>query len=555
MTSPAQGARPNMLPSTFVQAPRPPSGRDGFFTHHGIWAPGIRAFRRLQFSTKALIISMAFAVPMVIIVVLLLQAQYQQIMQERKDATRQHVEVAHGMLQHAYEQESRGVLTRQEAQKLAIELITPLRYDSNEYFWINDYNARIVLHPFSPEITGKDMSDMQDPNGFRPFKAFAETGRSAGKGFVEYQWPKPGQKDPVDKVSYVQSFQPWGWVLGSGVYVEDIQASIKRIILLTVAGMLLASLVATYLFWSFYLVMNGGLKETRRHLRAIASGDLTTTLRPWGKDEAAELMLELRAMQHALRTMVAHVRQSSDEIVCSAREVAIGTQDLASRTEQTASSLEESAASMEEIATTVSQSSQHTQDAAIMARRNAEAATDGGRIMREVVETMEGIRNSSAKIAEIISTIDGIAFQTNILALNAAVEAARAGTQGRGFAVVAAEVRSLAQSSASAAKEIKGLIDNSVAQVANGAAVVGKAGETIEEIVSFSQRIDALLGEIAHGAREQEIGIQQMGIAVRELDRMTQENSALVEQSAAATTSMEGQANQLVAEVTRFRLP
>lgn len=555
MTSPAQGARPNMLPSTFVQAPPPPSGRDGFFTHHGIWAPGIRAFRRLQFSTKALIISMAFAVPMVIIVVLLLQAQYQQIMQERKDATRQHVEVAHGMLQHAYEQESRGVLTRQEAQKLAIELITPLRYDSNEYFWINDYNARIVLHPFSPEITGKDMSDMQDPNGFRPFKAFAETGRSAGKGFVEYQWPKPGQKDPVDKVSYVQSFQPWGWVLGSGVYVEDIQASIKRIILLTVAGMLLASLVATYLFWSFYLVMNGGLKETRRHLRAIASGDLTTTLRPWGKDEAAELMLELRAMQHALRTMVAHVRQSSDEIVCSAREVAIGTQDLASRTEQTASSLEESAASMEEIATTVSQSSQHTQDAAIMARRNAEAATDGGRIMREVVETMEGIRNSSAKIAEIISTIDGIAFQTNILALNAAVEAARAGTQGRGFAVVAAEVRSLAQSSASAAKEIKGLIDNSVAQVANGAAVVGKAGETIEEIVSFSQRIDALLGEIAHGAREQEIGIQQMGIAVRELDRMTQENSALVEQSAAATTSMEGQANQLVAEVTRFRLP
>jgi methyl-accepting chemotaxis protein len=316
-----------------------------------------------------------------------------------------------------------------------------------------------------------------------------------------------------------------------------------------------ALLVAGYLFLSFYRVMDGGLKETRRHLRAMTDGDLTTSPHPWGRDEAAQLMIELRNMQQSLRSMVVRVRQSSEEIVRSSAEIASGANDLSARTEQAAANLEESASAMEQISSTVRTTSDNTDEAARVARHNADSATLGGQTMRQVVSTMENIRSSSGKIADIIGTIDSIAFQTNILALNAAVEAARAGEQGRGFAVVASEVRSLAQRSATAAKEIKSLINTSVEQVESGAAIVRRAGGTIEDIVSDSQRVNHLLGEISTGAREQSQGVGQIGQAVQELDQMTQQNAALVEQTAAAATTMNGQALALDRAVSRFRLP
>ena len=210
---------------------------------------------------------------------------------------------------------------------------------------------------------------------------------------------------------------------------------------------------------------------------------------------------------------------------------------------------------MEEISATVKNGSDLTSEAAEVARRNAAVAEEGGRVMQQVAGTMDDIRASSARIAEIIGTIDGIAFQTNILALNAAVEAARAGEQGRGFAVVAGEVRTLAQRSASAAREIKGLIGSSVEQVEAGTEVVRRAGETMGGIVASSRQVDRLLDEVATGAREQSAGIAQLGQALQELDRMTQQNAALVEQTAAAAASMRGQADGLAGEVARFKLP
>jgi methyl-accepting chemotaxis protein len=287
----------------------------------------------------------------------------------------------------------------------------------------------------------------------------------------------------------------------------------------------------------------------------MTSGDLTTSPSPWGRDEAAQLMLELRAMQDSMRQMVLRVRRSSDEIVHSSSEIASGAQDLSSRTEQAAANLEESAAAMEEISSTVTSGADRTAEAARMAEHNAALAGEGGRVMRDVVQTMESIRHSSARIADIITTIDGIAFQTNILALNAAVEAARAGEQGRGFAVVAGEVRTLAQRSAGAAREIRDLIGLSVEQVDAGTGTVHRAGKTMEEIVAASQRVSQLLGEVANGAREQSLGVAQIGTAVQELDRMTQQNAALVEQTAAASGSMKSQAEELATEVARFRMP
>ena len=545
----------NALPLSAPADLRPETTDGGFFAHHGIWAPGVRLFRNVSFAVKALVISLVFVVPLVSLIVAELWALGDQALQSRMDATRQHVEVAHGVLAWAHGQEKAGTLTRPQAQALARSAIAAMRYDGSEYFWINDMHPRVVMHPIKPDLDGKDVGGMKDPNGLPLFQAFVAQVRKDGKGFVGYQWPKPGSERPVDKVSYVQGFEPWGWIIGSGVYVGDLQAAQAQRLWLSGGVVLAALAVAGYLFLSFYRVMDGGLKETRRHLRAMTAGDLTTSPSPWGRDEAAELMLELRAMQDSLRGMVLRVRRSSSEIVHSSSEIASGALDLSARTESTAASLQQSAASMEEIAATVRNTAEHTDEASRVARQNAEVAAEGGRVMQDVVQTMEGIRGSSARIGEIIGTIDSIAFQTNILALNAAVEAARAGEQGRGFAVVAAEVRTLAQRSAGAAREIKGLIGTSVDQVEAGAGIVRRAGETMAAIVASSQRVDQLLGQIAGGSREQSLGVSQVGEAVQELDRMTQQNAALVEQTAAASSSMKDQAQTLAEEVARFRIP
>jgi methyl-accepting chemotaxis protein len=527
----------------------------GFFGHHGLWAPGVRVFRNLGFSAKAIIISLAFLLPLLGLLGWQIKTQADSNMQSRMDASRQHVEVATGIVAWAYSLESTGKVTREQAQELAKQAIVGLRYDRVEYFWINDMQPRMVMHPAKPELVGQMLDTMKDPNGFALFLAMTDTVRKSGKGFVSYQWPKPGSDHPVDKISYVQGFEPWGWIIGSGIYTGDLHEVLVRQLEVDGAVIAVALLVAGYLFLSFYRVMDGGLKETRRHLRAMTDGDLTTTPSPWGKDEAAQLMLELRAMQESLRGMVRRVRRSSDDIVRSSAEIAHGAMDLSARTEKTAANLEESAASMEEIASTVRSSAEATGEASRMANTNASAAAAGGKVMHEVAQTMDGIRASSSRIGEIIGTIDGIAFQTNILALNAAVEAARAGEQGRGFAVVATEVRSLAQRSADAAKEIKQLIGSSVQQVETGTAIVRKAGTTIEEIVSSSERVNQLLGEVATGAREQSLGISQIGQAVQELDQMTQQNAALVEETAGSAAAMSDLAKSLADEVSRFRLP
>lgn len=533
----------------------PQQAHGGFFAHHGAWAPGVRLFRRLRFSTKALIISLSFTLPMLAALGWALQSAYEESMQARFDATQQHVEVAHGVVVWAHALEAAGKLPREQAQQMALRALAGLRYGGNEYYWVNDMHPRVLMHPIKPELNGKDVSDVKDPNGLALFNAFVAEVRRNGKGFVAYQWPKPGHDRPVDKVSYVQGFEPWGWIIGSGVYTGDLrEAALHKTA--WIAGIVAAALVlATYLFLCFYRVMEGGLRETRRHLRAMTAGDLTTSPSPWGADEAAQLMLELRDMQDSLRDMVLRVRRSSDEIVHSSSEIAAGAIDLSARTEQAAASLEQAAASMEEISATVKSTAEHTLEAAQQGRNNAQTATDGGRAMSEVVQTMAAIRTTSAQIGEIIGAIDGIAFQTNILALNAAVEAARAGEQGRGFAVVAGEVRILAQRSANAAREIKTLIGGNVQQVEGGTAIVRSAGATIQAIVVSSQRVDQLLGEVATGAREQSLGVTQIGQAVQELDRMTQQNAALVEQTAAAASAMKNQAHTLAEEVARFKIP
>ena len=298
----------------------------------------------------------------------------------------------------------------------------------------------------------------------------------------------------------------------------------------------------------------GPLNEAQRVANAIASGDLTVAIVPTGKDELTSLMRALTEMQAALARIVGEVRGSSDGIGVASAEIAAGNQDLSNRTEQAAGNLQQAAGSLAEINGMVRQSVDAARQANDMATANAVVAARGGQMMARVVSTMEDINRSSQKIGDIVSVIDGIAFQTNILALNAAVEAARAGDQGRGFAVVAAEVRSLAQRSAEAAKEIKALIGASVGKVGAGTTLVAQAGNTMGEIVSNADKMSAFIGEITTAANEQSVGIGQVTRAVGQLDQMTQQNAALVEQSAAAAQNMKDQADRLVQVVKVFSL-
>ncbi len=325
---------------------------------------------------------------------------------------------------------------------------------------------------------------------------------------------------------------------------------------MTVGMVSLALVVIAGLLLSTWLIgqLTAPLRKAVELADSIASGDLTRDVHDDRRDELGQLLRSLNAMTQKLRSVVAEVRNGVDSVSSAASQIATGNQDLSARTEQTAANLEETAASLEELTATVTQSADTARQANQLAATAVQAAERGGDVVDQVVMSMDQINTSSRKISDIIGVIDGIAFQTNILALNAAVEAARAGEQGRGFAVVAGEVRSLAQRSAEAAKEIKALITTSVNNVDQGAAQVEQAGESMQEIVASVRRVTDLIGEITASSSEQRDGISQVNQAVSNLDQMTQQNAALVEESSAAAVSMNEQAKRLAEVVAVFNV-
>ena len=321
-------------------------------------------------------------------------------------------------------------------------------------------------------------------------------------------------------------------------------------------GLGLAALLgAAAIAWVSARSITRPMNEAVALARTVAAGDLTSTISVHSRDETGQLLASLSTMNDSLQAIVARVRASTDTIATAAGEIAAGNLDLSSRTEQQASALEETASSMEELTATVKQNAENARQANALAAGASAIATQGGEVVARVVETMRFIDASSKKIVDIIGVIDGIAFQTNILALNAAVEAARAGEQGRGFAVVASEVRNLAHRSATAAREIKDLIADSVEKVETGSQLVGEAGATMDRVVQSVRQVNDIMAEISAASGEQERGIEQINQAIGEMDMVTQQNASLVEEAAAAAQSLRDQSGGLVDTVSVFKIP
>jgi methyl-accepting chemotaxis protein len=323
---------------------------------------------------------------------------------------------------------------------------------------------------------------------------------------------------------------------------------------LAIAVAALALSLAVYFAFCFYWVTQGGMRRVQKHLDAVAEGDLTTEPEARGSDESADLLHAVARMQTQLRAIVGDVRSSSEQLVDASRRIATGSDDLAGRTQETAAQLERNASAMEEIASTTQGTATSASQASVAAQTNSRVAEQGGAVIAEVVTVMQGIQDSSKRVVEIIGTIDSIAFQTNILALNAAVEAARAGEQGRGFAVVASEVRQLAQRSAAAAKEIKTLISASAERVETGTAVVRSAGDTMNELVGHARQIQQEVERISTAAREQSIGVAQVGESLNGMDQITQQNASLVKETAFAAQQLHDRAVAMSTRVSTFRL-
>ena len=479
----------------------------------------------------------------------------------RQQALRDFVDSADSLIAAIAAEAKAGKLPEEDAKATAIARVGQLRYAGGAGYITSITTDSVVLNnPASPGINGKNMAGFQDAKGSYLYRSIAAVGASAqGNGYLTYWWPRPGAKEPSEKLAYAKRSTSWNWDLIAGDYVDDIQQAfiatiIKSVAALAVLGALL-SLIAWMVTRSVLQAIGGEPAVAAAIANRIAAGDLSQTgLEGASHAPEGSVIAAVQRMSEQLRQLVTRIHDTAGIIHRSAGEIATGSLDLSQRTEQQASSLEETAASMEQLTATVHQNAENAQQASQIASGACAVAERGGTVVDQVVSTMGEINTSSRRVVDIIGVIDGIAFQTNILALNAAVEAARAGDQGRGFAVVAGEVRTLAQRSASAAREIKTLIQASVERVDAGATLVDQAGQTMREVVTTVRNITGIVTEIASASREQSSGIEQVGHAVTDMDRVTQQNAALVEQSSAATQVLQQESEKLSRLTASFKL-
>ncbi len=431
--------------------------------------------------------------------------------QAKRAKTQQVVETAWGTIDFYVQQTKTNALSLAEAQAKAKAAVKVLRYDKDAYFWINDLHPRMVMHPMKPELDGKDLSQEKDPTGKLFFVEMAEVCRKNTAGTVEYVFAKPGVSTPVPKTSYVKLAPEWGWIIGSGVYLDDVQAEVRRVTLqiITVSGVIMLIGLGLCLWLA-------------------------------------------RSISKPIKLLTDALSAGAEQTSSASQQVSSASQSLAEGASQQAASLEETSSSLEEMASMTRQTTENAQKVKALANQARRAGDSGATDMKQMIAAMDAIKASSAGIGKIIKTIDEIAFQTNILALNAAVEAARAGEAGAGFAVVADEVRNLAQRSAQAAKETADKIADAVQRSNSGVEISGKVALSLDEIVTKARQVDELAAAVASASQEQSHGITQVNLAVSEMDKVTQSNAANAEESASAAEELNAQAKALEEAVSKL---
>ncbi|HRE18306.1 MAG TPA: methyl-accepting chemotaxis protein [Rhodocyclaceae bacterium] len=513
----------------------------------------------------------------------LLIVSKQQLFEGRELKTRHLVEVATGLADHYFRMSQAGQLSEAEAKRQAIAAIKALRYEEKEYFWINDMKPVMVMHPFKPELDGKDLADFKDPDGKLLFVEFVNMVKAHGAGMVAYKWPKPGASAPVQKISYVKGFAPWGWVIGSGIYTDDVNTVFLNELLVSGGVVLVGLLLLGGFGWvTIRSIVQPLSQMVSQAKRAVEQNDFTVRVAAGSGDEIAVAADAFNDLLGKLRSVTMESKEASDAFMRASSTLSGSSRQLSAGAHEQSSAASSVAASIEEISVAISETAEHARDVEATvdtARQESERAIAiTQKTMANIDHVAASIRTSSDNVQEllerskqisgIVNVIKEIADQTNLLALNAAIEAARAGEQGRGFAVVADEVRKLAERTTVSTQEISGLIGTIQSQisdtvqsmhsadedVAASVAMASEAGEILQRAMESSIHINERVSDITHSVREQDAAVRSVAQSIEKIAGMAEQSSTAASGNNEIAQQMESQAANLQRLISKYRV-